>query len=99
MKCAPNRIFSVIRDQEGFNASGIDGLMGLGRIVPGDNDNKTQFIAGLVNQNDTSLIQSFTAYLDIKNNEVHLGTPRTDRYRNTTLKGFLDFHNQRNMEV
>jgi hypothetical protein len=39
MKCAPNRVFNVIRDQEGFNASGIDGLMGMGRVVPGDNYN------------------------------------------------------------
>jgi hypothetical protein len=99
MKCAANRVFGVIRDQVGFNSTGIDGIMGLGRMIPGDNDNRTQFIAGLVNQTDTSLIQNFTAYLDIKNNDIHLGAPRTDRYRNKTLNTFLDFHNQRDITV
>jgi hypothetical protein len=93
LKCAPDRVFGVIRDQKNFNASGIDGILGMGRMIPGDNDPRTQFIAGLVNQNDSSLIQNFTAFLDIKNNEIHLGTARTDRYRNKTLNQFLQFVN------
>ena len=64
LKCAPDRIFGVIRDQTNFNYSGIDGVMGIGRMIPGDAP-RSNFIAGLVNQNDSSLIQNFTAFLDI----------------------------------
>ena len=41
MKCAAHRRFGVITEQNNFAAPQVDGLMGMGRIVPGDNDNKT----------------------------------------------------------
>lgn len=56
--------------------------MGMGRIVPGDNDPRTQFVAGLVNETDSNLIQNFTAFLDVHNNKIHLGTPQPGAYRN-----------------
>jgi hypothetical protein len=39
--------------------------MGLSRMIPGDNDPRTQFIEGLVNASEPSLISNFTAFLDI----------------------------------
>ena len=90
MKCAPNRLFGVIEDHVNFNTSGIDGIMGMSRIIPGDNDARTQFIEGLVNASDPTLISNFTAFLDINNNVIHLGTPKKENYRNKSLS-FLDF--------
>lgn len=97
MKCAPNRVFGVITEQNNFNVTQIDGLLGIGRIVPGNNDNKTQFIAGLVNETDPNLIQNFTAFIDVRNNKIHLGTAQPGAYVNQTLNGFLNFKNQKDL--
>lgn len=56
LKCAKNRLFGVITEQVNFNVTQVDGLLGMGRIVPGSNDNRTQFVLGLVNETDPNLI-------------------------------------------
>jgi hypothetical protein len=43
----------------------IDGIVGLGRISTSNGSNMTQFVAGLVDPNNTDLISNFTAYLDV----------------------------------
>lgn len=92
MKCAKNRVFGVITDQKGFAVPEVDGLLGIGREVAGKGGNQTQFIAGLVNETNSDLIQNFTAYIDVKSNKIHLGSPEQGSF-NSTFKEFLRFEN------
>ena len=83
----------MITEQKNFNVPEADGLLGIGREVNGQGGNETQFIAGLVNQTNNDLIQNFTAYIDIKSNKIHLGSPEPGSFNNT-FKDFLKFENQ-----
>ena len=59
IKCAQNRSINVITEKSGFDSTSVDGILGIGRISKGKNDNQTQFIAGLVNETDPNLVQNF----------------------------------------
>lgn len=74
-KCAQNRSISVITEKSNFDSPLVDGVVGIGRVSPGKNDNQTQFIAGLVNETDTKLVQNFSSYLDVSSKRLHIGTP------------------------
>ena len=91
MWCSPDRLIGVITVQNDIIGKDLlsgglpDGLMGLGRIIPGDSDPKTQFVAGLVDESDPNLIQKFTAFLDLRSEKISFGAPQPGSFKNKTL--------------